>query len=450
MMCLLVASMLGISLDEVVSNARIHSPLIIATLRDRDRAADEEYASRGAFDPSLKARAEVVPFGQYENRVLDTWVEQPIAPWSTRLFAGYRYGAGEFGPYDKKLETNALGELRAGIELSLLRNRELDERRGRLAIAGAASRIADVANELQGIEVTRLTAQRYWDWVAAGERLRIARALLRLAEDRQDATEKRVRAGDLAAVEAVDNQRLVLQRHAIVVVAERALGKAANDLALFYRDAEGAPLVLDESQLPGAIPEPRAVQLDDDMIRGAIERHPELRRVAAQRTQLEVDAGLARNLGLPRLDLQALVAQDVGEGSAAQARPELRLAVNFELPIVARTAVGRERAALSGQARLSANEQLLRDRIAIGARDAAQAALLAIERLRFLRSEVERAREVERGERTKALAGDSNLLLVNLREQATADAESRVVDALADHHRALADLEAVLARNGGA
>jgi len=49
---------------------------------------------------------------------------------------------------------------------------------------------------------------------------------------------------------------------------------------------------------------------------------------------------------------------------------------------------------------------------------------------------VELARELERGERKKFEAGDSTLFMVNLREQATADAAVRVVDGTADAYKA--------------
>jgi outer membrane protein TolC len=52
------------------------------------------------------------------------------------------------------------------------------------------------------------------------------------------------------------------------------------------------------------------------------------------------------------------------------------------------------------------------------------------------------ALELERAERARFDAGDSQLLIVNLREQQTAEAELREVDAMLDYHRASADLKA--------
>jgi len=52
------------------------------------------------------------------------------------------------------------------------------------------------------------------------------------------------------------------------------------------------------------------------------------------------------------------------------------------------------------------------------------------------------AEELEEAERTRYAQGDSQLLIVNLREQQTAEAELRAIDARLDHQRAIADLRA--------
>ncbi len=51
---------------------------------------------------------------------------------------------------------------------------------------------------------------------------------------------------------------------------------------------------------------------------------------------------------------------------------------------------------------------------------------------------------LEEGEREKFTLGDSNQLIVNLREEATADAAVRQFDALADYRQSLATLQAAI------
>lgn len=66
----------------------------------------------------------------------------------------------------------------------------------------------------------------------------------------------------------------------------------------------------------------------------------------------------------------------------------------------------------------------------------------ALDRLGATRRELTLARALEDGERLRFEQGDSQLLVVNLREQQTAEARLREVDVLLDYQRALAGLKA--------
>jgi outer membrane protein TolC len=75
-------------------------------------------------------------------------------------------------------------------------------------------------------------------------------------------------------------------------------------------------------------------------------------------------------------------------------------------------------------------------------RDAHSALRGARERIEAARREVKLALALEDAERTRFEQGDSHLLIVNIREQQTAEAELREVDALLDYQRAIADSRA--------
>ena len=78
-------------------------------------------------------------------------------------------------------------------------------------------------------------------------------------------------------------------------------------------------------------------------------------------------------------------------------------------------------------------------------RDAGSAIVGSHARIDAARQEVRLARDLERLERTRFELGDSTLFFVNLREQATAEAALREIDALADYHKAMAAYEAAIA-----
>ena len=80
------------------------------------------------------------------------------------------------------------------------------------------------------------------------------------------------------------------------------------------------------------------------------------------------------------------------------------------------------------------------DRVTADVRDAESAWEAASQRVAVARELVDTARKVEEGERTRYELGDSNLIFVNQREVATADAEAALVEAVAAAHRARVDL----------
>ncbi|MFK5073598.1 TolC family protein, partial [Klebsiella pneumoniae] len=81
--------------------------------------------------------------------------------------------------------TNGLGEVRVGVVFSLLRDSLIDERRGRVQIAGLDTDLATLEREMVAVGVQRRAIEAYQQWVAAGQRLRIYRDLLDLASARQ-------------------------------------------------------------------------------------------------------------------------------------------------------------------------------------------------------------------------------------------------------------------------
>ena len=107
-----------------------------------------------------------------------------------------------------------------------------------------------------------------------------------------------------------------------------------------------------------------------------------------------------------------------------------------------RTARGRVDAASATARRLEQQRSFAEDRIAADVRDAHSALRISQLRIESTRREVALARQLEDGERTRFDQGDSHLLIVNLREQQTVEAELREVDARLDYHRAIADSKA--------
>jgi cobalt-zinc-cadmium efflux system outer membrane protein len=447
----------ALELRSVVESVQRALPTLLAAERDRDAADAEMLAAEGGFDPVLRGRASVFPIGYYRYVTGDVTVEQPTPLWGSSLFVGYRIGVpivpGSAGipDYYGMQQTNSAGELRAGVAVPLVRNGPIDRRRANIQVRSQGRVLAEADLARARIEASRFAAVRYWDWVAAGRKLTIARDVLRVARERDVGLATRVQAGDLPRYERQDNQRAVLSRESGVIAAQQSLQRAAIELSLFYRDADGAPLLAPELQLPPELPLPDAAWTDTASQPAredeAVAARPELRRFDAQRAQARVELDLARNQALPVVDIVAQVSQDLGpsvSSSDTRGRTELSAGLVLEVPLVMRAQIGRVRAAEAALARVEAQRTFARDRVVADVRDAVASLRAALERTEIARRELAVAREVEQAERERFRQGDSNIFLVNQREQTTAEASVRLVDATADWLRARAAFRAAM------
>lgn len=425
--------------EELMESIRQRYPLLLVALAEIEIADAEVLAAEGRFDTTLRTRIDSDTLGYYANRRLHSWIEQPLSWQGLTLFSGYRIGEGDFAPYDGKLATRSLGEVRTGMRLPLLRDRQIDSRRGGLAKARMGRTLASLSADQQKLTILQNAAFRYWTWVALGQRLLIARDVLKIAETRQSLLEEGVKAGQIPGIDAVDNKRAILQRRTAVVEAERAFQQSSIDLSLFLRDASGKPVVPGMERVPTRFPEPGLLREEDfaEDQRSALARRPDLLRIDAQTEQNRVDLELARNASKPAVDLMMGFYSDSGSDPLIRRGPqEVRFGLSFDFPLRNRSARGQRRIAEQKGRQLELRRNFLRDQITAEIQDAFSALRAAHERLSLLGNEVRVSRELEDAERSRFELGEGTLFMLNLREQATMDAALREALAQADYQRA--------------
>ncbi len=428
----------ALTLAEVLASVERDHPTVAAARQDLLGARGDRTAADGGFDTAFRTRVAGTPLSYYRNFRVDTVLEQPTAVWGATVFGGYRLGRGDVPVYDGKLETNELGEARAGLVVPTIRNGPIDRRRASRERGVLGEQAAEHGVRATALEVKRVGALRYWEWVAAGRRREIARTLLEIALRRDEQIASRVARGDLSPIERTENARAILQRRSQLVAQERALQQSAIELSQYLRAPGGDPQVPADARLP-TLSEPASWPTEPvpAAITRALAERPDLKRIGLARQQAGVESELARNQRLPALDFQVVVSKDFGDGLASRRPVELEAQVLLDVPIQNRAASGRAEAARALLARVADQERGARDRIAAEVKDARSATELARSRLELARQEVVVSADLERAEWQRFAAGDTTLLVVNLREQATFDARVREVDALAECQRAL-------------
>jgi len=440
-----------LKLEDVLESVERNYPPLIAALLERDIAEADVLAALGKFDLTLRARIDTDQFGYYRNERAFTGFEQATQWNGAGFYGGWRVGDGSFAPYDGKLDTRSFGEWSGGLKLPLLRDRAIDSKRADLRKSELGRALASLSIDQQRLVIQQRATRRYWDWVAAANRVQLAQSLLDIASARDHFLRESATAGQIAAIEVTENARAILQRRTTVVEAERALQQAAIELSLFYRDGKGAPVLATRAQAPAAFGELESIadaRLLED-VEAAIRRRPDLRRFDVQRAQLEVDRRLAINDRRPAVDFQLGFTAEGGQGSVRRGPQELKAGIVFELPFQRRTATGKILAAEAKLNQLTQRERFLRDQIVAEVRDAVSAVQAAFDRARLLEQEITIARELEVAERERFQLGDGTLFLVNLREQVTADTVNRHIGALNDYFRARAQYEFSIAASLG-
>ena len=129
----LYAKVQTLVLDDVLSAAEKSFPALLATEQRRMVTEGDYISAQGAFDTVVKSQNRWSVIGLYENQNYDVSVEQPTPYWGTTFFGGWRRGTGDYPIYDGKNITATDGELRAGVNVPLWRNREIDRRRAGLS-----------------------------------------------------------------------------------------------------------------------------------------------------------------------------------------------------------------------------------------------------------------------------------------------------------------------------
>ena len=437
------------TLDDVITSVYASYPALDAAARERQIAAGKQLASMGKFDSNLVGQAISEPLGYYKNYRYDLGVKQ--YNWGgSQTYAGYRLGRGFFEPWYLERDTNQGGEFKAGITLPFLRDRDIDKRRAAVFKAQLDQTAAEPIVQLEVIDAVRSASMAYWDWVASGQRAKIARELLQLAVDRQKGLDKRAALGEIAGIALVDNQRLIVSRQAKSIEAERKLQQSAIKLSLFFRDPQGTPLLVAPDQLPAdfpvvTAPDPVAETIEVAL---ALQQRPELWLLSLESERAQVDVRQASNLLLPSIDGVMVASQDVGAPTKQirdKSQFEMEAGAVIEVPLQRSEARGKLQSAQGKLAQISAKRRFTEQKIVAevqGARTALAAEFAALEQAR---QSVSLARQMEEAEWKKFAQGDSDLLVVNLREQATADAEALVVDAAANYFMAAAQLHAAIA-----
>lgn len=434
-----------LTMDEVLASSRRHAPQVLEAMAKVRQAQGKALAAEGAFDTVIKAEAETRLSGYYDGKIVGGTLTRPIENFGGSLYGGYRVSDGDFPIYEDERFTNRLGEFKVGAILSLMRDRLIDDRRFARSNARTDVDIAEAEQLLIAIGIQRRAIAAYNIWVAAGLRLAVYRDLLKIAQDRKDGLTRQVKLGARPSIILTENEQNVLRRETLVVRTEQELANAANALSLFLRDASGAPVQPDNSRLPPAFPPAGRTSANPRL---TLDARPDLRQFDMRLKQASDRLALDRNNLRPRLDLKVEASRDIGsigEGGVSRTGTETKVGLSFTLPLERRSARGNIAATTAELDAIRRRRQQTEEQI-VNAIDALAIDVRNTRKLRALaEAEYDRASTMARAESRRFTMGASDFFLVNVREEAAADAAVARLDAAYREIVANAELSAAAA-----
>lgn len=436
--------------DEVLQSSQRHFPTILESLAQREFAAGEVLSREGAFDLVFSAEGYSRASGFWDGRVLSGTAKQDLGRGGVSLYSTYRLSGGSFPIYEDEYFTNSAGEVKVGVLFSLLRDRSIDEQRFARRDSQLALKAADVQLLFTKLGVQQQALNAYWRWVTAGNQIAVYEELLNNALERESGLSQQVESGAQAKIALTENRQNITRRQTLVTSARREFEKATNTLSFYLRSADGAPQRTTVLRLPSTQDTFRTIAVEgvnQPELAAARTLRPELKLLDNTISRSLQRIALDENALKPKLNLELGLARDLGniaEGGPSREGTDTIIGLEFSVPLQRRAAKGKLQ---QSKAKLEAQRQQRRaisDRIEIELRNIVLELNAAKELAKLAQLEVGQAQTLRDAERTRFERGASDFFLVNLREQAAADAKRRHLYALLDARIARTNYDAAV------
>lgn len=457
-------SLAALTFDAFARQVAVAHPLARQAALARGQAREELRAARGAFDPTVRATVDRKTFlGTAYYNYAEAELKLPT-PFGSDVKLGYERALGRYIAGDRRtgdpLDAAANpGIVKLGFSVPLGQRILTDERRNALAQARALQGVAEADQAAALNKLLLDAAKAYAAWYEADRRRSVAREGVALAEFRLRAVRARVARGEAAPIDTVEAglevQRRTVQRYE----AEQAYYGAALDVANYLWDARGDPLDL----APGTVPSLRGLEAEPvDSARlpawlaRAARRHPDVLKVAGRVAQAEAQRLFVAQQAIPfaELSVNAVTAQD-NLGALTRSgrvgglnRDNYVLGGTFQSPLLFRKE--RARSAIAEQRLDQQRVELARVRrgVALDVREAVFALATTHAVLELQRQAVRQARQLLAGEQRRFENGESQLLVVNLRERLVLDEELKLASLEAKYAASRAALAVALGEPG--
>lgn len=418
----------------VKDSALKYHPTVIAAL-ERMRAGEESIkGARGAFDTKVVSDYRRQTKHDWNSTVSRTFLEKPLRVANSKIYAGAEQisnANGKFSPVyntGNPVSTGQVGNYSVlGLKLSLWKNLLIDPDRAALKSAKYDAKIAKADKKLTDLDIGRLGQLAYWEWVTANKVKNVYEDLLKNGETRNEYLVNRNTKGDIAQIVVTENEQYVANRKGSLQAAKERLLRAEYALSLFYRDENAQPIIPGPADSYEDYPSKLATLLDNLDLNSSVEdlmnKRPDIKNLALNVEKSDVDLELAKQDLKPQIDVATEYYQRT-QANETMPRDYLMVLAQVSVPIERNLGNGNIAAArarkMVAQSEMSLGQQSYKFEV-LALR---QSLHLRLEQVTQSEIEFSKAKELVASETYKFKSGGGNLYLVNLREEAQANAEA--------------------------
>lgn len=386
-----------------------------------------------AFDPYIGQSADSRLSGYYSGDVATSEFAQPLREMNGEIYTRYRIADGDFPVYDGQYDTLSAGEASIGVKLSLLKGRDTDERR--TAVRNARLDIERWETDyLLGVNKLLYSASMtFLDWYESYLKIERLEALRRTLEKQKTALAKKVEQGDEARVTLQAFEANLLEIDLLHAAEQQKLQSSTTKLYYYVPPqwiARFEP-ALGSDNWPFQINPTRMADL-----KSQLSRHPLTEDLTLALEQQRNKQRLASNNLLPKLDVKAELARDMGTGPDSLAQTDTKVGLSFSYPLGNRQARAK---AASAQAKykelefkLLDTEQKLNQQFETAVAQWQQSTKLS----ELNAKAATLADRLQAVEKTRFDAGDTDIFVLNARQITFIKAQLKLIAARVDERRA--------------
>lgn len=296
-------------------------------------AADQVEAAKAVYDPTLSfgfntfrsvapQASELSGADTLSNLTQNSFLNYQQAVTTGQTFnGGFNAIRSSSNNSFNFLNPNLTGALNLSVTQSLLQNRTNIQRNGPIQIARTQLLITSDQSEAHIANDLAAAAGQYWDSIRARDNIGVLQQTLDLAQKSYERDKKALDLGALASLDIYQSETQVAERNRDLIQAQYAYTAALDGLrtligADLTPELRKTEIVLGDD--PAALPPKSAIKPFEEALTAALRIRPELSAAQRRITVDDLNARIARNLLLPRVDLTA---QGAASGLAGNQPP---------------------------------------------------------------------------------------------------------------------------------